>query len=135
MSDHVSPEKRSAIMSAVRSEDTGPELTVRRALHRLGYRFRLHRRDLPGSPDIVFPARQKVVFVHGCFWHGHDCRWGRLPKTRVEYWREKIEGNRLRDARNYEELEQLGWEYSITWQCELRDLDGALDRLLMFLDE
>jgi DNA mismatch endonuclease, patch repair protein len=133
MSDRVTPERRSFIMSRVGQKNTAPEMALRRALHRLGYRFRLHRRDLPGSPDIVFPSRRKVVFVHGCFWHGHDCRWGRLPKSRQEYWLPKIETNRERDKRALTELRDAGWEPLVVWQCELRDLEGAVDRVEAFL--
>ncbi len=108
-------------------------MALRRALHRLGYRYRLHRRDLPGSPDIVFPSRRKVVFVHGCFWHGHDCRWGRLPKSRPEYWLPKIEANRARDNRALTRLCEGGWQTMVVWQCDLRDLDDAVSRVEAFL--
>ena len=132
--DHVSPERRSFIMSCVGTKDTKPEMVVRRALHRLGYRYRLHRRDLPGSPDLVFPSRRKVVFVHGCFWHGHSCRWGRLPKTRPDYWQPKIASNRERDKRNLTTLEEAGWRAVVIWQCELKQADRALGRIVAFLD-
>lgn len=133
MADHVTADRRSYIMSMVRQKDTKPELALRRALHRLGYRFRLHRRDLPGSPDIVFPSRKKVVFVHGCFWHGHGCKWGQLPKSRPEYWTSKIETNRERDKRVLTELRDAGWESLVVWQCELRDIEVAVDRVEAFL--
>lgn len=133
MADHVTVERRSYIMSKVGQKNTKPELALRRALHGLGYRFRLHRRDLPGSPDIVFPSRTKVVFVHGCFWHGHGCRWGRLPKSRPEYWQPKIETNKERDRRALTELQEAGWEPLVVWQCELRDLEGAVGRVEGFL--
>ncbi len=133
MADRVTPERRSYIMSRVGQKHTGPEMALRRALHCLGYRYRLHRRDLPGSPDIVFPSRRKAVFVHGCFWHGHDCRWGRLPKSRPEYWFPKIEANRARDKRALTRLCQDGWKAMVVWQCELRDLDGAVSRVEAFL--
>ncbi len=120
MTDHVTHDKRSQIMASVGTENTGPELTVRSALHRLGFRFRLHRKDLPGSPDLVFPKLGKVVFVNGCFWHGHRCRYGRLPKSRVEYWRRKIETNKERDRRVKGELRKLGWKAIVVWQCQLR---------------
>ena len=93
-------------------------MIVRRILHRLGFRYRLHRRDLPGSPDIVFTSRRKVIFVHGCYWHGHDCRKGRLPKSRLDYWQPKIEANMKRDSRRLAELRALGWDSLIVWQCE-----------------
>ena len=133
MADHVTAERRSYIMSRVGQKDTKPELALRRALHRLGYRFRLHRRDLPGSPDIVFPSRRKVVFVHGCFWHGHGCRWGRLPKSRPEYWKPKIETNRERDKEALSALRDAGWEPKVVWQCELRELDDVIRDVEFFL--
>ena len=133
MVDHVTAERRSYIMSKVGQKNTKPELALRRAIHRLGYRFRLHRRHLPGSPDIVFPSRRKVVFVHGCFWHGHGCRWGRLPKSRPDYWPSKIETNKERDRRVLTELRDAGWEPLVVWQCELKDLEGAVDRVEAFL--
>lgn len=117
------------------STDTAPEMLVRKALHRLGFRYHLHRKDLPGSPDLVFPSRGKAIFVHGCFWHGHGCRWGRLPKTKLEYWAPKIEANRARDARKQSELHRAGWKSLVVWQCELRNPDGALGRIMAFLDD
>lgn len=134
MPDHVPPERRSFIMSQVGQRDTKPELKLRRALHRLGYRYTLHRRNLPGRPDIVFPFRRKVIFVHGCFWHGHDCRWGRLPKSRPEYWAPKIEANRERDNRVLTELHNIGWDSMVVWQCELRDLDTTVHRVEGYLN-
>jgi len=133
MPDHVSPERRSFIMSQVGQKDTKPELSLRRALHRLGYRYSVHRRDLPGRPDIVFPSRRKVIFVHGCFWHGHGCRWGKLPKSRPEYWVPKIETNKERDNRVLTELHDIGWDSMVVWQCELRDLDAAIHRVEDYL--
>ncbi|WP_171091244.1 MULTISPECIES: very short patch repair endonuclease [unclassified Ruegeria] len=133
MPDHVTPERRSYIMSQVGQTDTKPELILRRALHRLGYRYSLHRRDLPGRPDIVFPSRRKVIFVHGCFWHGHGCRWGKLPKSRPEYWGPKIETNKERDNRVLTDLSENGWDSLVVWQCELRDFDAAICRVESFL--
>lgn len=133
MADTRTPAQRSAIMRAVGQKDTSPEMVVRRLLHAAGLRFRLHRRDLPGTPDLVFPGRRKAVFVHGCFWHGHGCAKGRLPKSRPEYWLPKIEANRARDARKEAELRALGWEIGTVWQCETRDKAALLDRLLAFL--
>jgi len=133
MTDTRSPEQRRRIMQSVQTKDTGPELTLRRALFAAGYRFRLHRRDLPGSPDIVFPGRRKVIFVHGCFWHGHGCTKGQPPKSRKEYWLPKIEANRERDHRNVEELQRLGWSVRVVWQCELRDPMALFDSLGIFL--
>jgi len=121
---------RSAVMRAVKGRDTKPEMIVRRAAHRLGYRFRLHRKDLPGSPDLAFPSRKVAIFVHGCFWHGHDCKRGaRAPKTNADYWRAKIARNVARDARAEAALEALGWAATIIWECDLKDA-GALDKRL-----
>ena len=131
--DHVPPDRRSFIMSSVRTKDTKPELVLRKALHGLGYRFRLHRKDLPGSPDIVFPSRRKVILVHGCYWHGHGCRWGKLPKTRLDYWQPKIEANRERDARNLSDLLSMGVTPLVVWQCELRELEDVIQRVVDFL--
>ena len=134
MSDTVAPNKRSWIMRQVKSKDTSPERLVRSLLHGMGYRFRLHRRDLPGVPDIVFPGRKKVVFVHGCFWHGHSCpRGARLPKTNKEYWRQKIAKNKERDRRRVEELQDLGWDVLVIWECETKDIDALRERLADFL--
>lgn len=135
MADHVTPERRSAIMSKVRTKNTKPELLVRKMLHRLGYRYRLHRRDLPGSPDLVFPSRKKAIFVHGCFWHGHGCQWGRLPKSKLDYWGPKIEANRNRDARNLKALSDATWSSKVIWQCELRDPERALRQMIKFLED
>ena len=135
MVDTLSPEDRSRRMSAIRSGNTKPEIVVRRLLHGLGYRYRLHRRDLPGTPDLVFPSRRCVVFVHGCFWHRHeDCRLARLPKSRVEFWEAKLEGNRQRDQRKVRELNESGWRVLIVWECELADVDVLTMRLKNFLD-
>jgi len=121
-------------MASVRQKDTGPEMAVRRMLHSMGYRYSLHRRNLPGRPDLVFGPRHKVVFVHGCFWHGHDCRKGRLPTSRVDYWSEKVSKNKARDARNVRDLAAYGWEVCIVWECETADLDSLRQRLVRFLD-
>jgi len=120
-------------MQAVGTKDTGPEMNVRRALFSAGYRFRVHRRDLPGTPDIVFSGRKKVIFVHGCFWHGHDCKKGRGSKSKVEYWGPKLEANRSRDIRNIESLTALGWDSLVVWQCELADPVVLMTRLTHFL--
>lgn len=118
MTDIVSPEKRSAMMSGIRGKNTRPEIIVRRLLHRLGYRFRLHYKELPGKPDIVLPKWRTVIFVNGCYWHGHtDCYLFRTPKSRSEFWTTKIESNRIRDARNYAELLEAGWKVIIIWEC------------------
>ncbi|WP_295388443.1 very short patch repair endonuclease [uncultured Thiodictyon sp.] len=133
MIDHVSEPRRSYIMSRVASKNTGPELTVRQLLHRLGYRYRLHGSDLPGSPDIVFRKRRKVIFVHGCFWHGHACSHGRLPKSNVEYWKAKIASNRARDMDQIIRLADAGWGALAIWQCELKDTLKLTERVAAFL--
>lgn len=117
--------RRSAMMSRIRGRDTQPELAVRRAAHRLGYRFRLHRRDLPGTPDLVFPGRRTVIFVHGCFWHRHEgCRFAYEPKTNVDFWREKFAANVSRDRRVCGELAGMGWRVVTLWECEIKDEDA-----------
>jgi len=133
MIDRVSEAKRSYIMSRVASKNTGPELAVRKLLHGLGYRYRLHKRGLPGSPDIVFQKRKKVIFVHGCFWHGHSCKYGRLPESRPEYWGPKIGANRERDERNMQKLKELGWKTLVVWQCEIKEMETVRRRLIGFL--
>lgn len=125
--------QRSANMSRIRSRDTKPELRVRRALHALGYRFRLHRRDLPGTPDIVLPKWRTVVFVHGCFWHSHGCSIGKLPKSRLEYWLPKLERNRNRHELACSKLSAIGWEVITIWECDVRsavDLKSKIKSLL-----
>lgn len=125
---------RSRTMRAVRSKDTKPELLVRKLLHSLGFRYRLHRNDLPGSPDIVFPSRKKVIFVHGCFWHGHACpRGNRKPKANADYWAGKVERNRARDRRSLDLLHQAGWSTLIVWECDLKDRESLVSTLRAFL--
>lgn len=123
MTDIMSHEARSRLMSRVQSQDTAPERAVRSLLHRLGYRFRLHRKDLPGKPDIVLPRYKTVIFVHGCFWHGHNCPKGRLPKTNKVFWSNKIARNRQRDLEHERALKQLGWEVLTVWECQLADTE------------
>lgn len=130
MADTRTPAQRSRIMKSVGTANTGPEIVVRRALHKLGYRFRLHSKDLPGRPDIVLPRFRTAIFVHGCFWHGHKCPKGRPPKSRKEYWIPKILGNKARDRRNMKTLDVLGWKHVIVWECETRDIT-LLRRLLI----
>lgn len=120
-------------MSRVKNKDTQPELRVRSLLHRLGYRFRLHRKDLPGKPDIVLPKYKSVVFVHGCFWHGHDCSRGRRPTSNVEFWNSKLDKNIERDELNQEFLGQLGWRVLTVWECETRNVDTLAIKLVDFL--
>lgn len=133
MADRVSAKTRSKIMASVGTRDTGPELTLRKALHHLGYRYCVNYAKLPGRPDLVFPKLGKAIFVHGCFWHGHCCRWGRLPKSRPEYWKPKIAANRTRDRRVLRAIRRLGWETLTVWQCQLRDLERAMTRVVRFL--
>ena len=134
MTDVFSPEKRSSVMRQVKGRDTSPELKVRRALTRLGARYRLHRRDLPGAPDIVMPGRRLAIFVHGCFWHGHDCaRGARVPKQNRDYWVAKVGRNVARDARSREALAALGWRAETIWECDLKDAEGLEARLRTLL--
>jgi DNA mismatch endonuclease (patch repair protein) len=120
-------------MSRIGGKNTAPELAVRRLLHGVGYRFRLHRRELPGTPDIVFPTRRKAIFVNGCFWHAHGCRIGRPPKSRPEFWVPKLERNRLKDARDRRKLRNLGWAVFTVWQCQTKFPDRLQARLVSFL--
>jgi DNA mismatch endonuclease (patch repair protein) len=130
MTDVFSPEKRSAVMRRVKGKDTAPELKVRRLLTRMGVGYRLHRAELPGKPDIAMPGRKLALFVHGCFWHGHDCaRGARMPKANRPYWEAKIARNRARDAQTRAAYEQLGWRAETLWECELKDEAGLEERL------
>jgi DNA mismatch endonuclease (patch repair protein) len=134
VTDHVSKARRSLIMRAVPTKDTTPERAVRSLLTRNGYRYRLHRKDLPGTPDIVFMGRRKAIFVNGCFWHGHaGCTKGRPPRSRPEYWIPKIARNIENDQRNLVELAKLGWRVLTVWQCELRQSLLLEKKLIKFL--
>ena len=136
MTDNRTPESRSALMSRIGGKDTAPEMIVRHLLHALGYRYRLHRRDLPGKPDIVFPGRRKAIFVHGCFWHRHaGCALARTPKSRHEFWVPKLEANRRRDEKNLARLQNDGWQVLVIWECELSDLSRVTDRVEQFMKE
>lgn len=136
MADTMSPEDRSRRMALVRSVDTKPEMAVRRMVHGMGYRYRLHCRDLPGKPDLVFRSRRAGVFVHGCFWHRHEgCALARLPKSKLDFWIAKLEGNRARDARKVEALKQTGWRVLVVWECELKNSETLALRLQRFLDQ
>jgi DNA mismatch endonuclease, patch repair protein len=127
-------EQRSRNMAAIKGKDTKPELTVRRIVHKLGYRFRLHRRDLPGAPDLVFPRLQKIIFVHGCYWHMHACPRGRVtPKTNAEFWQNKRAGNVERDFRNLRKLRATGWKVMMVWECDTRDAENLERKLSVFL--
>lgn len=133
--NEVAAAVRRRTMQAVRSKDTEPERTVRRLAYQLGYRYRLNRKELPGKPDLVFIGRRKVVFVHGCFWHGHDCKRGaREPKENNAYWVEKIARNKVRDKAHLATLAASGWRSLVIWECELRQLDRVRDRLAAFLE-
>jgi DNA mismatch endonuclease (patch repair protein) len=137
MADTLSPDDRSKRMSAIAGRDTKPELVVRRLLWRLGYRYRLQARDLPGRPDIVFRGRKKAILVHGCFWHRHpdpSCKLARLPKSRLDFWEPKLEGNRKRDEANLRSLRALGWHVLLVWECELRDREQLGNRLRAFVE-
>lgn len=128
--------ERSEIMRRVHSTDTKPELIVRKLVHSLGFRYRLHRKDLPGKPDLVFPGRKKVIFVNGCFWHGHKCKRGnRIPKKNREYWKEKISTNRKRDKRHVEGLSKEGWSVLTIWECEIKDQDALTRKIVEFLNK
>jgi len=130
MPDVFSPDQRSAVMRAVKSSNTTPEIAVRRAAHALGLRFRLNRADLPGKPDLVFPAKRTALFVHGCFWHGHKCpRGNRMPATNRAYWGAKIGRNMARDQASLAALKKLGWKPAVIWECETRD-PAALAKLI-----
>lgn len=132
--DVFTPEKRSEIMRAVKGSDTKPELALRKALHARGFRYRLHDKRLPGRPDLVFPGVRAVLFVHGCFWHGHGCpRGARAPKTNARYWREKIARNVKRDAETIAALQRHGWNVKISWECDLKDLSGEANKIAGWL--
>jgi DNA mismatch endonuclease, patch repair protein len=128
------PDVRHRTMQAVRSKNTGPEMCVRRMLRAQGYRYRLHRRDLPGCPDLVFSGRKKIIFIHGCFWHGHDCaRGARVPVQNRDYWTRKVARNKARDQAARETLTALGWDVVILWECEIRDKERTAEELRKFL--
>ena len=135
--DNLTSEERSRHMASIRGKDTGPELTVRRLVFSLGFRFRIHRSDLPGTPDLVLPRLKKVIFVHGCFWHhhGNSCSKSRTPKSRTAYWADKFRLNRLRDRRVQRHLKKRGWGCLIIWECQLKDLDRLQSRILLFLHD
>lgn len=124
---------RSENMRAIRSKDTKPELIVRSLVHGLGYRIRLHRPDLPGKPDMAFPARHKVIFVHGCFWHSHNCKPGLIPRSNQDFWLTKLERNKTRDNENLHALDEQGWKSLVIWQCELKDISTLRQRIKRFL--
>jgi DNA mismatch endonuclease (patch repair protein) len=137
MTDTLSRKERSERMALITGKDTGPEMTVRRLIHGLGYRYRLHDRALPGKPDLVFRGRKKAIFVHGCFWHRHPesaCKLARLPKSRLDFWVPKLEKNRLRDERIQKELAEQGWKLLTIWECQLTDIASVSKRVRSFLN-
>ena len=132
--DTLTAEQRSRVMSRIRAKDTEPELAVRSLAHRLGFRFRLHRKDLPGKPDLVFPRLRKVIFVHGCFWHSHSCRRGQsTPTTNAKFWSTKRASNAVRDGRNLRALRRAGWRVLVVWECQVRKPQTLERRLATFL--
>lgn len=133
MVDKITPARRSENMRRIKSKGMKPEMVVRRLVHGLGYCYRLHRKDLPGKPDLVFGPRRSVVFVHGCFWHQHDCRDGRVPSSNREYWELKLARNVERDRKTRQELEAAGWRVLVVWECELGRLEDVGQRLRDFL--
>jgi DNA mismatch endonuclease (patch repair protein) len=138
MTDIYSKQKRSQIMSKISGKNTKPEIIIRKISHSLGYRFRLHKKDLPGKPDIVFPKYKKLIFVNGCFWHGHkNCKRSKLPTTNKKFWKEKIEGNKKKDQSNYYHIKKLGWDYLIIWQCVIKisNRNKLEKKIQKFLDQ
>src|SRR5438876_11355400 len=136
MADVLSPEQRSRCMSAIHSKNTSPEMVLRWLLYRLGYRYRVNCGSLPGKPDLVFPSRRKVVFIHGCFWHRHKCKAGSsIPLTRRTFWVTKLTRNKKRDARQIRQLRKLGWRSLVVWQCQLKKskIEHTLPRIVTFL--
>jgi len=137
ITDVLTPSQRRFNMSRIRAKDTKPEMIVRSLVHRTGYRFRLHRSDLPGKPDLVFPGRGKIIFVHGCYWHMHACRYGRVvPKTNAEFWRRKRQGNKDRDRKTCRKLRRMGWEVLVVWECQTKPhkIEKLAERIVAFLE-
>ena len=135
MIDIVSPEQRSWMMSNIRAKDTKPEMTVRKLVYGLGYRYRLHDKALPGKPDLVFKSRRKVIFVHGCFWHHHQgCARGTVPKSKTDFWSSKLKANEERDKQNSQSLISLGWNVLTVWECELKDIAELRAKIIQFLE-
>lgn len=137
MADIFNKKKRSQIMGRISGKDTKPELIIRKALFSEGYRYRLHRKDLPGNPDIVFPNRKKVIFVNGCFWHGHSCKKAALPTTNKSFWEKKLTGNKERDKRNLAKLKAMGWKSMVIWQCQIKKntLETQINKIKTFLEK
>lgn len=133
--DTLTSLERSARMKLIKAKNTKPEMIVRKLIFGLGYRYRLHRIDLPGCPDLIFSSRRKIIFVHGCFWHRHaGCALARLPKSKLDFWLPKLSSNAARDVKNIAALQRMGWEVMIIWECELRDTAALLDKIRGFLD-
>jgi DNA mismatch endonuclease (patch repair protein) len=132
--DRISKPERSALMAKVRTKNTAPEVLVRRLLHRAGFRFRCHYRNLPGSPDIILPKYRAIIFVHGCFWHGHKCKRGALPSSNKQFWEKKISRNRARDLKNLRALRRMGYHVTIVWACRLQKPESEMQRLFAFLN-
>lgn len=132
--DPLTEDARSERMSRVRGVDTKPELVVRRLVHRMGYRYRLHADGLPGTPDLAFRARRKVIYVHGCFWHQHGCRQYRMPRTRAGFWEPKLQSNKSRDAKVQREIRGLGWKVLVIWECQIKNLVRLQGRIATFLE-
>ncbi len=133
--DRLTKNQRSFCMSQNRGKDTKPEIIVRKLIYSLGYRYRLHRRDLPGCPDIVFGPRKKVIFVNGCYWHRHSCKKGRsIPETRKKFWQTKLQGNKERDLQNRRKLTKLGWKTLTVWECQIKDFEKVTARIINFLE-
>ena len=131
---HKVSEQRSRNMSAIKSKNTKPEIAVRKLLHSMGFRFRLHRKDLPGSPDIVLPKYKTVIFVHGCFWHRHEnCKYASNPKTRKEFWESKFKANVKRDKEIQEKIKNIGWQSVVIWECETKNIDDLKEKLIDFI--
>lgn len=136
MMDKITKDQRSLNMSKIKNKDTKPEMTVRKLLHKMGYRFRLHRKDLPGKPDIVLPRYKTVIFIHGCFWHHHpDCKYAYIPKSRIEFWNQKFIDNMDRDKKNQLELLKQGWNIGVIWECEICNINILLHRINQILIE
>ena len=134
MADTLSPKERSKRMSLIRGKDTSPELKLRQLVHGMGFRYRLHVKDLPGKPDLVFPSKRAIIFMHGCFWHRHPgCKLARMPKSKLDFWGPKLEANRERDIRNQEILKNLGWRVLVIWECEMTNIEKVSQKVRNFL--
>lgn len=134
--DVLTPQQRHKCMSRIRGKNTKPEMIVRKSAHKMGYRFRIHRKDLPGKPDLVFPRLRKVIFVHGCYWHMHDCQYGSvIPKTNTQFWQNKRQSNVDRDKKNMKALKKLGWKILVVWECKTKKIDSLHNMLFKFLSK